>query len=77
VTNDDVVGSDVERAVLEADPVPGAVWPAMVMFGLLIVRVEFKAMLPETLKHIVRPPAGAPDMPVRSEPAPLSASVVT
>ena len=58
-------------------PSPGAVWPATVMFGLLMVIVEFSTMLPETLKQMVRPLAGAPEMPLRNEPAPVSASVVT
>ena len=58
-------------------PPPGADCPAMVMRGLLTVRFELRAMVPETLKRIVRPEAGAVLMPSRSEPAPESLRLVT
>jgi hypothetical protein len=62
-------------------PSPGAVWPAMVILSLSMLRPppepEGRRKWPETAKTMVRPEGGAVWMPLTKEPAPEAFRLVT
>ena len=67
---------DLERLVLQADPSPGAVCPAIVRNDRSTFSGVFSSIVPETSKTMVRGPS-AVRMPSRSEPGPESSRFVT